>query len=108
MIKPLSPETIVYGFTSAGDADISPDGTRITYSLGRTDRETKKGGSQIWLCDIDGANKRQLTSKLRAARREFTLIRFHSTVWRCRTSRWLCSQKNSSIIGRGPARRLKN
>jgi dipeptidyl aminopeptidase/acylaminoacyl peptidase len=61
MSKPITPETIVYGFTSAGDADVSPDGTRITYTLARTNRETKKGGSQLWLCDIDGGNKRQLT-----------------------------------------------
>jgi hypothetical protein len=54
MSKPITPETIVYGFTSAAGADVSPDGTRITYALARTNRETKKGGSQLWLCDIDG------------------------------------------------------
>ncbi len=61
MATPLSPETIVYGFTSAGDANVSPDGARIVYTLARTDREKKKGGSQLWMCDIDGENTRRLT-----------------------------------------------
>ena len=33
MAKPINPETIVYGFTSAGDADVSPDGTRVLTML---------------------------------------------------------------------------
>ena len=61
MPNPLSPETIVYGFTSAGDPDISPDGVHVTYALGRTSRETKKPASQIWICGTDGGGKRQLT-----------------------------------------------
>jgi hypothetical protein len=48
MPTPLSPETIVYGFTPAGDADVSPDGRRISYALGSVDRESKKPGSQVW------------------------------------------------------------
>ncbi|MEO9254615.1 MAG: hypothetical protein ABI305_03685, partial [Tepidiformaceae bacterium] len=61
MTTPLSPTTLVYGFTPAADPDVSPDGTRIAYTLGATNRETHKGSSQVWLCDIDGANKRRLT-----------------------------------------------
>ena len=55
------PGTIIYGFTPAGDPDVAPDGRRLTYTLSNTDRESKKGSSQVWICDIDGANKRQLT-----------------------------------------------
>ncbi len=61
MVMPLSPETLVYGLTMAGDPQISPDGTKIVYTLAKVDEETKKAGSQLWMCDIDGGNKRQLT-----------------------------------------------
>ena len=61
MPTPLSPETIVYGFTPAGDADVSPDGRRISYTLGSVDKESKKPGSQVWACDIDGSHARRLT-----------------------------------------------
>ena len=61
MTKPLSPETLVYGFTPASDPQVSPDGRRVVYNLAAVSPETKKGSSHIWLCDIDGANKRRLT-----------------------------------------------
>lgn len=61
MPQPLSPETLVYGFTVAGDPQVSPDGERIVYSLASVDRESKQGRSQVWACDIDGGNARQLT-----------------------------------------------
>src|SRR6185437_240841 len=61
MSNPLTPTTLVYGFTPAGDPDIAPDGRHLTYTLGATNAETKKASSQIWICDIDGASKRQLT-----------------------------------------------
>jgi dipeptidyl aminopeptidase/acylaminoacyl peptidase len=62
MPKPISPETLVYGFTSAGEPQVSPDGKTVAYSLSSTDATTKKGSSQVWLCGIDGGNPRQLTS----------------------------------------------
>ncbi|MEP7215900.1 MAG: hypothetical protein ABI782_06570, partial [Anaerolineaceae bacterium] len=61
MIKPLSPEALVYGFTPASDPQVSPDGRRVLYTLAAVNRETKKSSSHVWLCDIDGANKRRLT-----------------------------------------------
>ena len=33
----------------------------MVYNLAAVSLETKKGSSHIWLCDIDGANKRRLT-----------------------------------------------
>ena len=62
MPTPLTPQTLVYGFTSAGDPQISPDGQHIAYALSSTDRETKQSSAQIWLCDVDGGNARSLTS----------------------------------------------
>lgn len=61
MPHPLTPDTLIYGFTLAGDPQISPDGTRILYSLSQTNRDTKKPSSNLWLCDVDGSNPRQLT-----------------------------------------------
>ena len=61
MVSRLTPETLVYGLASANDPQISPDGEWIVYSLSRNDPETKKGGSQLWLCRRDGSGARQLT-----------------------------------------------
>src|SRR6185312_878734 len=58
----LTPHTLIYGFTPAGDPDVSPDGSRLLYTLARTDAESKKSLSQVWVCDIDGTHARQLTS----------------------------------------------
>jgi dipeptidyl aminopeptidase/acylaminoacyl peptidase len=60
-MTPLSPETLVYGFTLAGDPQVSPDGSRIVYSLSRTDRDSKQTTSDVWMCDVDGGNPRRLT-----------------------------------------------
>ncbi|MFW6074998.1 MAG: S9 family peptidase [Chloroflexota bacterium] len=57
----LTPETLVYGFTKAVDPQISPDGELVVYSRAIANRETKKNESQLWLCDRDGGNHRQLT-----------------------------------------------
>jgi dipeptidyl aminopeptidase/acylaminoacyl peptidase len=61
MAQPLTPDTLVYGLTPAGDPQIAPDGTAIVYSLGAVNRETKKGASQVWRCDRDGGNATRLT-----------------------------------------------
>jgi dipeptidyl aminopeptidase/acylaminoacyl peptidase len=61
MVQPLTPDTLVYGLTSAGDPQVSPDGASIVYILSKTDRETKKGASQVWRCAIDGSGATRLT-----------------------------------------------
>jgi dipeptidyl aminopeptidase/acylaminoacyl peptidase len=60
--KPLTPEVLIYGFTTAGDPQVSPDGTQVAHVVSKTDAETKKSSSQIWLAGIDGSNARQVTS----------------------------------------------
>jgi dipeptidyl aminopeptidase/acylaminoacyl peptidase len=57
----LTPDALVYDLVSAGDPQVSPDGRRVVYSVGRADREHDRGTSQLWLSDIDGANPRRLT-----------------------------------------------
>ncbi len=59
--QPITPEAAVYDLKTAGSPRLSPDGTRLVYALGETSRETGKGASQLWVCDPDGANRRQMT-----------------------------------------------
>ena len=61
MAEPLTPEVLMYGFTTADDPQISPDGKSIIYTLTNVDAETKRATSQIWRCGIDGGNRHQLT-----------------------------------------------
>ncbi len=61
MAASLTPEALVYGLKAAGDPQISPDGTQIVYTLSQANPETQKSETHLWLCDIDGANQRQLT-----------------------------------------------
>ena len=85
MATPLSPETIVYGFTSAGDANVSPDGARIVYTLARTDREKKKGGSQLWMCDIDGEQHAEADLQRRGESHGALVARWHADRVRLRS-----------------------
>jgi len=59
--SPLTPEILTYDLKGASDPQIAPDGTRLIYLLGQTERGQLRGTSQIWLCDRDGGNARQLT-----------------------------------------------
>src|SRR5262249_11300013 len=61
MAQPLTPSALIYDLVTAGDPQISPDGTQVVYALSQTDRKKKKGSSQIWLCGVDGFNPRRLT-----------------------------------------------
>jgi dipeptidyl aminopeptidase/acylaminoacyl peptidase len=61
MATPLTPDTLIYGLRSAGDPQIAPDGSQIVYTQSAVDRETKKGGSQVWRCGVDGSNPVRLT-----------------------------------------------
>src|SRR5262249_27226054 len=57
----LTPDALVYNTLSAGDPQVSPDGRKVVYTVGRADRERDQGTSQLWVADIDGSNARQLT-----------------------------------------------
>ena len=45
-----------------GDFDVSPDGSKVVYTLRTTDLEANKGRTDLWLVNADGTNSRQLTS----------------------------------------------
>jgi len=57
----ITPERAIRGLRSAGTPRISPDGTRIVFSLGEVSRDSDKSSSQLWVVDTDGGNARQLT-----------------------------------------------
>ena len=44
------------------DAQVSPDGKSIVFTLRKTDLDANKGRTDIWLVDTDGEHLRQLTT----------------------------------------------
>jgi dipeptidyl aminopeptidase/acylaminoacyl peptidase len=57
----LKPEALVYETAIAAEPQLSPDASRVAYSLSRANRDLDRSTSQIFLCDIDGSQPRQLT-----------------------------------------------
>lgn len=44
------------------EAQVSPDGQNIVFTLRKTDLEANRGRTDLWLVDVDGKNLRQLTT----------------------------------------------
>ncbi len=61
MAKALTPDVLVYGLRSADDPQISPDGGTVVYTLSTSERGKASPLAQLWACDRDGSNSRQLT-----------------------------------------------
>jgi len=61
MSRSLTPDVLIYGLRAAAYPQLSPDGTRIIYSLVSIDEATKKTGSDLWICAWDGSDARRLT-----------------------------------------------
>lgn len=61
MTTPITPERAIYDLPSLATPRISPDGKHIVYVRQQVNQETNKGESNLWLCDVDGKNKRRLT-----------------------------------------------
>ena len=51
----------MYDIKSIGSATFSPDGSAILYAISQTDRESGQNVSQVWVCDPDGRNQRQVS-----------------------------------------------
>jgi dipeptidyl aminopeptidase/acylaminoacyl peptidase len=62
VVAGLTPHHLVYGLCSAGDPQISPDGTRIVYLRSDADESHLKPESQLWIYDVDDYRTRQLTT----------------------------------------------
>jgi dipeptidyl aminopeptidase/acylaminoacyl peptidase len=52
----MQPED-VYELTAVGDLRISPDGLRVAYVVGSTDRETNEYKASIWMAPLDGSEE---------------------------------------------------
>jgi dipeptidyl aminopeptidase/acylaminoacyl peptidase len=61
MTRPISPNAAIYELKSLNSAIVSPIGEKIVYVVGQVDCKTGQIAGQLWLCDIDGGNQRQLT-----------------------------------------------
>jgi len=61
MTLPITPEAIVWNLPTIAAGGVSPDGKHLLYTIAKPNQETGKGESQIWIADIDGSNRRQLT-----------------------------------------------
>lgn len=61
MAQALTPDVLVYGLRSADDPQIAPDGSAVLYTLSTPERGQAGPLSQLWICDLDGSNSRQLT-----------------------------------------------
>jgi len=44
------------------DAQVSPDGTHVTFTLRTTDLEANRGRTDVWLAAVDGSTTRRLTT----------------------------------------------
>ncbi len=61
MPQALTPDVLAYGLRSADDPQISPDGGMVLYALSTPERGKASPLAQLWVCDRDGSNARQLT-----------------------------------------------
>ncbi len=59
--RPWSPHELVYELSAALEPQVSPDGSRIAYALGRSHTAGAPPLAQLWVCGIDGAGTRPLT-----------------------------------------------
>jgi dipeptidyl aminopeptidase/acylaminoacyl peptidase len=60
-MRRLTPDALVYETIAAGEPQVSHDGTRVAYALGRADRDLDRSTAQIYVSAIDGSDVRQLT-----------------------------------------------
>ena len=56
----LTPE-ILWAFGRIGNVQVSPDGTQILYSVSYYSIEENKSNSELFVMNIDGSNKKQIT-----------------------------------------------
>ena len=61
MPKGLTPHQIIYEIVTAGDPQISPDGTRLLFTRSWAEPAEANSRSAIWISDADGGNQRVFT-----------------------------------------------
>ena len=60
--QPFTADRAIFDLPSLSTALVSPDGSRVIYTRSQVNRETQKAESQVWIANIDGTNRRQLTT----------------------------------------------
>ena len=58
--RPLEPDDL-YRLLGVSDAQISPDGALVAYTVSGLGREQDREHSRIWLVPVDGGQARPLT-----------------------------------------------
>jgi len=61
MTTPLTPSRLILERVHISSLTVSPDGSQFAYVRTQANKATLKPESQIWLADIDGTNRRQIT-----------------------------------------------
>ncbi|HEU0164397.1 MAG TPA: hypothetical protein VFQ54_05080, partial [Thermomicrobiales bacterium] len=61
MSAAITPTGIIQELVSLSGVGVSPDGAFITYVRTKYSKDSGKKESQVWIADIDGGNRRQLT-----------------------------------------------
>lgn len=84
----LTPE-LMFAFGKVSSPVISPDKTKILYSIGYDDIAENRGNNEIWVMDIDGKNQTRLTT---------TADKEHDAVWIDGGQRiaFLCADKDGN------------
>lgn len=61
MANQLTPEVMVYESTPASDPQLAPDGSLVLYTLARSNPESKRVDTEVWIIGSDGAHARRLS-----------------------------------------------
>lgn len=61
--RPLTPEMLATGLHLASDPQISPDGTRIAYTLSSVDPSDHRTRRRVWTCGVDGGEPTPVAPK---------------------------------------------
>ncbi|MFA6401822.1 MAG: hypothetical protein WCX31_09390 [Salinivirgaceae bacterium] len=52
---------VLWSFGRLGDVQVSPDGTQLLYGVSYLSIEQNKSNRELFIMDVDGANKKQIT-----------------------------------------------
>ncbi|MCA9860544.1 MAG: S9 family peptidase, partial [Thermomicrobiales bacterium] len=63
MPKGLTPHSIIYDLVTAGDPQISPDGTTLLFTKSWAEPDEANSRSAVWIANADGSNQRLLAGE---------------------------------------------
>ena len=62
-MKALITPDIVYEVGNPTAITISPDGLNVVYGISRPNRESHKYSNTLWMVDLDGSNRSEVTPR---------------------------------------------